>query len=281
MDYGRGLSERNVIVFGASRGIGFNIASHLIAKGSNVSISSGNINNLNMAFDALKKQYPAAQNISKLRADLYSHSTLEAELAPLRQCDAFDAVVISSAVLGPSGDFAQTSIAQWVDTFHVNVFGPAALVHYFLQCELLRKNGKIIFISGGISGPDPHFISFSSTKHALNGFAYSLAHQLAEREIWANSVLPGSFHTQMNKTRIERGLENIGYDNFQLALSRINEDEADKYQKLYALMEFLCSAASDGIYARLISAQYDDWKNNVSRLKNKQDDLYTMIRKKN
>jgi NAD(P)-dependent dehydrogenase (short-subunit alcohol dehydrogenase family) len=273
------LRGKKIILFGASRGIGFNIASHLLSKGSEVTISSGNEANLNAAQQELGKQFTFAK-VSKIQADFNKPASLDTALNPLLKQGAFNAVVISSAVLGPSGDFTKTDLEYWRYTFDVNVFGPIFLVHYLLRHNLICKNGKIIFLSGGISGPDPYFISFSSSKHALNGFAYSLAYQLAKKDIWVNSILPGSYHTDMNKTRIARGLDNIGSDNYLLALSRVKEDETAKYHKLYSLMEWLCSPLSDGIYGRLISAQYDDWQNHAERLKDERDELYRIVRKK-
>ncbi len=281
MDYGKELSNKKNIIFGASRGIGFNIASNLVLKGSDVIISSGNDGNLNIALSALKSAFPLAKNLAKIRVDLNSTQLLETDLSPLLELGyPFDSIIISSGILGPSGDFAKIDLSEWLNTFNINVFGSAKLIHYFLKNNLIRKNGKIIILSGGISGPDPYFISYSATKHALNGFAYSLSHQLSKQSIWINSVLPGSYNTAMNQNRIERGPENIGHDNFQLSLSRIGEDETLKYQKLNSLIEFLCSSGSNGIYGRLISAQYDDWQNNINRLKNEQDDLYRIMRTK-
>jgi short-subunit dehydrogenase len=280
MDYKEELSNKKVIVFGGSRGIGLNIASHLIAKNSDVCVSSGNEDNLNTALNDLKKKFPSAKNIYKIFIDLSEYGLLDAALSPLLKHE-FDSIIFCSAVLGPSGDFAKTDLVDWFNTFNVNIFGCAKIVHYFLKNNLIRKNGKIIVMSGGISMPDPYFISYSATKHALNGFIYSLSHQLAKKNIWVNSVLPGSFNTRMNEIRIERGAESIGIDNFKLSLSRINKDETKQYQKLHHLVEFLCSSISDSVYGRLISAQNDDWQNNIERLKNEKDDLYKIIRKNN
>lgn len=275
------LVDKKIIIFGASRGIGFNIASHLITNGSDVTISSGNEENLNSALLDLKEKFPNSQNISKITVDFSQYTSLDESLSPLLDIGyVFDTIIISSAVLGPSGDFAETKFEDWLDTFDVNVFGCAKLIHFFLENNLIGKNGKIIIMSGGISSPDPYFISFSATKHALNGFAYSLSHQLCDKGIWINSVLPGSYHTKMNEIRIERGPKDIGKDNYELAISRINDDETEKYEKLYNLIDYLCSSSSNGIYGRLISAQYDNWQNNIERLKDQDDDLFKIIRKK-
>ena len=280
MDYGKGLKGKKAIIFGASRGIGLNIASHLLGHGTHVTISSGNETNLDKAYDQLSAQPVETSDLSKIAADLSKYETLDKQLKPLNERGPFDVVVLSSAVLGPSGDFASTDFDDWVNTFQVNVFGSAKVVQYFLEHRLIERNGKIIVLSGGISGPDPYFVSFSSTKHALNGFAYSLAHQLCKQEIWINSVLPGSYHTRMNELRIERGPESIGADNHKLALSRVDDDDSEKYRKLNGLMDFLCSAEADGIYGRLISAQYDGWQDHIEQMKDPRNDLYKSIRTK-
>ena len=278
MDYSKDLIGKKIIIFGASRGIGFNIASSLLAKGADVIISSGNENNLNDALLRLKQKHPT-KNVDKVIADLSNHETLDDALSPLLN-QKFDAMILSAAVLGPSsGDFSKTDLEDFISAFNVNLFGNVKLVHFFLEKNLLHKNSKILIMSGGISSPDPYFIAYSSTKHALNGFAYSLSYQLSAREIWVNSILPGSYNTDINKTRIERGPESVGITNFRISLARANEDDTEKYQKLNQLIEFLCSSSSNGVYGRLISAQYDDWENNVERLKSDKDDLYKIIRK--
>lgn len=277
MDYGSERREKRIAIFGASRGIGFNIASHLLEKGADLTITSGNADNIHAAFAELSARFPTAK-LTEMVVDLENYTSLDQALSPLSE--PFNAIIISAAVLGPSGDFSETDFAEWVKPFNVNIFGAAKLVHYLLKQNLLRENGKIIILSGGISTPDPYFISFSATKHALNGFTYSLSYQLAEKNIWVNSVLPGSYHTRMNETRIARGPESIGQANYAVALSRIQEDDAAKYQKLNALIDFLCSHSANGVYGRLISAQHDDWQNNLERLKNENDELYKIIRKK-
>jgi 3-oxoacyl-[acyl-carrier protein] reductase len=281
MDYGAELRGKKIIVFGASRGIGFNIAVYLAGRGGEVVISSGNKTNLHASFMLLKKQRPSAQHLSHIRVDFSCQDSLEADLNVFKeQGQPFDVIIFSSGVLGPSGDFAQVDFAEWTDTFNINLFGPIKLIQYFLKNGLIRKNGRVICLSGGISGPDPYFIAYSATKHALNGFAYSLAYQLFKKEIWVNSILPGNYNTGMNQERIELGPEKIGQENYKISLARLNEDDGPKYEKLYALIEFLCAPAADGIYGRLISAQYDDWQNHVKRLKDERDELYKIVRKK-
>lgn len=280
MDWGEELRGKKIIVFGASRGIGFNIAVYLAGRGVEVVISSGNTTNLQAAFTLLKKQCPSAHHLDRIRVDFGRQETLEADLNTLKeQGQSFDAIIISSGVLGPSGDFAQVDFAELTDTFNINLFGPIKLIQYFLKHGLIRKNSRVICLSGGISGPDPYFIAYSATKHALNGLAYSLAYQLFKYEIWVNSILPGNFNTGMNQDRIERGPEKVGQENYKISLARLHEDDGPKYEKLFALIEFFCAHAADGIYGRLISAQYDDWQNHVERLKDERDELYKIVRK--
>ena len=222
------------------------------------------------------------ENLNTLLLDLADYESIHENLkTTINLKTPFKALVFSSAILGPSGSFYNTNLFEWTKTFHVNSFAPAYIIQFFLQNNLLCKDSKIIILSGGISGPDPFFNSFSASKHALNGFIYSLSYELANKNIWVNSILPGSYHTRMNEQRIQRGPDNIGSENYKIALSRKYENDEIKYQKLNNLIEFLCSPSSNGIFARLISAQYDCWEDNVDRLKNKDNNLYKIIRTKN
>ena len=146
--------------------------------------------------------------------------------------------------------------------------------------HLINDNAKIIFISGGISAPDPYFTSFNASKHALNGFANSLSEQLYNNKIWVNSILPGSYNTKMNKIRIMRGPKQIGRENYKIALSRVNQNEEILYKNLNELIFFLCSDRSNEITGRTISAQYDNWKKNIKFIKNNNNNLYKIIREK-
>lgn len=270
---------KKIIILGGSRGIGLQVSKHLLRQGYDVVISSGKQKNLQSAIVALKTEIKSVKHPRSLLLDLSDVKTLNTQLETLNEFHGgFDGVILNAATLGPTGEFEKLRFDEWISAFNVNLFGHVKCLQFLLANSLLNRNSRIIAMSGGISAPDPRFTSFSSTKHALNGFCLSLAHELHTKEIWVNSILPGSFHTKMNEARIERGPDSIGQQNYELCKSRIFEKEEPKYQKLFNLIDWLCSKESEGVFGRLISAQYDDWINNSERLRDSGDTLFKIVR---
>ena len=148
----------NIVIFGASRGIGMQIASNLLKIKHNILISSGNKLNLDKAFEKLREQSSYKNNLQSILLDFEDHNSISKNLLPILKLNQmFNVLIFSSAVLGPSGCFSDVDIIDWKKTFNVNVFGPASVIQFFLKYNLLERNSKIIILSGGISSPDPFF----------------------------------------------------------------------------------------------------------------------------
>ncbi len=67
----------NIVITGSSRGIGFGLASAVLARGRRVLISSRSTENLELALEELKTNHPGAPVFS-LRCDVTVLSDLEA-----------------------------------------------------------------------------------------------------------------------------------------------------------------------------------------------------------
>ena len=179
----------NILVTGASRGIGKAIAENLITLGQNVFVSARN-EELLMEY----KNYcvcDLANGIEKL-----------GEYIKANEID----VLVNNA-----GEYIYSAIEnmtyeQIEHITKVNFEAPMYLISKAIPYMKLKKWGRIINI-GSISGVmgEANASLYSATKSALFGATKALALELAEYGITVNTINPGWVDTEMGNSSAEDG----------------------------------------------------------------------------
>ena len=182
--------RKNIVVIGASRGIGRETVKEL-SKNHNVLALSRNIAKLKSL------QSECDINIGEL--DLTSE-TMKAELTGLivSNFNKVD-VLINNAGYLVNKPFLETTLEDIRKTFETNVFG------LILSCQaiipLMKGSGHIINIGsiGGVQGSVkfPGIGVYSSSKAAVTGYTECLAEELKETNIQVNSLALGAVQTEM------------------------------------------------------------------------------------
>ncbi|MCM1991426.1 SDR family NAD(P)-dependent oxidoreductase [Oceanirhabdus seepicola] len=117
-------------------------------------------------------------------------------------------VLINNAAIGDSGSVCELPIDKFRETFETNVFSTLELTQLALQNMILKKSGRIIFISSlsGIS-PVPFLSPYSSTKFALECIASCLNKELKilkKVNIPIVLIEPGAYATGFNQKNISK-----------------------------------------------------------------------------
>ncbi len=225
------MTERTLII-GGSTGIGKKIAAHLLAQGHEVIISSSSEGKLTQASDTLE-----GDKLYALRCDVTRASDvveLAAKLARERLVPR--TVIVAAAILGPVGKFGENDFAQWRRAIEVDLIGNAAAVHAFLPLLLAQERPKLIlFGGGGAAYSRPMHTAYATAKTGMVRLAEILADEY-KGQLDVNIIAPGAHLTPMWDT------ETHDKPPAQWA------DDA----KLFALIDWLVSPASDGISGRFI-----------------------------
>ena len=180
---------KNIIITGAGRGIGHEVAMQLAGAGHQVLAISRNI----------PQDLINAENITCLSVDITEEDDLKKVSdfvsTAWKQVDA----VIHNAgalILKP---FAETSVQEFEDIYKVNVFGVVALTKVVLP--FLVKGSHVVSISsmGGIQGSVKFagLSAYSSSKGALITLSELLAEEYREQGIAFNVLALGSVQTEM------------------------------------------------------------------------------------
>ena len=184
------MTNKVLIVTGASRGIGRATAQYLLQQSHNVVVVARS----EAPLQSLQEEYP--RQVAVLAGDFSDPSlgTKAVELATSRW-GCLDGVVVNHGTLGTVGKIADASTQEWSAAFNVNFFSAVALVQAALPL-LRHSRGRIVLVSSGAAVTAYRtWGSYGSSKAALNHLALTLANE--ETQVTTVALRPGVVDTQM------------------------------------------------------------------------------------
>ncbi len=192
------MSERRVLVTGASRGIGRAVAVHMAAAGCDVTLgwhaSEGAAN------EALAEAADAGPGDARLlRFDVSDREGCAAVLeADLAEHGPFWGVV-SNAGVTADAPFPGMSGEAWDRVLRTNLDGFYNVLRPVVMPMVRARQGGRIVVMSSVAGLVGHRgqTNYAASKAGLIAAARSLAQELAKRKITVNSVAPGFIETDM------------------------------------------------------------------------------------
>ena len=180
------LRDRNVVVTGASTGIGRATALLLARKGANVWAAARDDKRLD---DLAAEQ----ANIIPVHADLTVESDRAALVAACPQVD----VLVNNAGIGWHGLVEDMSMDKVRELFELNVFALIELTQCVLPGMLQRRRGHIVNI-GSVAGmvASPAETVYSATKFAVMGLTDGLRREVRGRGVQVTLIAPGPIKTE-------------------------------------------------------------------------------------
>lgn len=171
------------LITGASGGLGLALAKQVLAQGHQLVVTSRNPQSM----ADLQAQYP-----NQLVAEALDITNVAEIKAFATQHQAFDVIVNNAggAVIGAMEEMTDTDINQQLA---LNLLAPIHLTRAFLPAMRQQKSGKIVYITS--IGGRTSFAGgsmYHAAKFGLEGFAETLAQEVAEFGIQTIIVEPGS-----------------------------------------------------------------------------------------
>lgn len=269
----RKLAGKNVLITGASRGLGRAIAEHMWREGANLLLVSRTGTQWNE---------PGApdQTARCFAADLAGSDAPEQIMGEARRLwQRLDVLVNNAAMSGPLGPFADSPPDLWRLTLSVNLLAPVELCRLAVPWMREGGGGCVINISGGgATSPLPNFSAYGTSKAALVRFSETLAIEVASGGIRVHCVAPGVMKTALLDNVLAAGPERIG----AIEHGRLTAQAASgalSTEPGARLCVFLASKESEGISGKLISAVWDPWENLSRHVEDlRSTDIYTLRR---
>lgn len=181
------LSEKVVIVTGASSGIGAATARALAPLGCKLTLAARSTDRLEALADELGRDA-----VLVLPTDVTVGAQVvrmvEETVARFGRVD----VLFANAGIYIPGQVAEGDPDAWATLMDVNIDGVLRGVHAVLPHMMAQKSGDIL-VTSSISGfVDIHWEPvYSASKHAIQGFVHTLRRQVAGHNIRVGAIAPG------------------------------------------------------------------------------------------
>jgi 3-oxoacyl-[acyl-carrier protein] reductase len=190
----RKLKNKVAVVTGASKGIGASIAKHFAAAGAKVVV---NYASSKEGADSVVKEITDNGGIAiAVQADVSKEADVTRLFEETSKAFGTLDILVNNAVSQGYAPIEQISVADFHQSFDVNVLGPILTIQAALKL-FGDKGGNIINISSGASKyPLPSASLYSATKAALDAFTIALSKELGASNIRINSILPGATETE-------------------------------------------------------------------------------------
>lgn len=240
-----------MLVTGGSMGIGLEVSRELARRGAQVIVAARGIDAVRASVAAL-----AGSGHDGVGLDASDPDSWTDAIATIDAGGPLHGLVAAAGVLGPIGALEDLDPAELRTTIEINVIGTMLALQHAIP-RLRRSGGRAVTVSGGgATAPLPRYDAYAASKAAVVRLTENVA---ARKEIELNAVAPGFVVTRMHDQTIRAGPQAAGPEYHERTRAQL---EAGGFPAAEAaeLVCFLLSDRAAGISGRLLSAQWDPWR---------------------
>lgn len=199
---------KNVLITGASGGIGSALAAAFAQKGYGVALHY--YSNSQAAQSSVEKILAAGGRAAAFCADLSKEDQVEALFSAAEERFGRLDVLVNNAGIAWTGLLTDMSLEDWNRVFAVNCTGVFLCCRRALPAMIREKRGSIVNISSmwGQVGASCE-AAYSASKAAVIGLTKALAKEEGPSGVRVNCVAPGVIDTPMNGKLTEEDLQSL------------------------------------------------------------------------
>jgi NAD(P)-dependent dehydrogenase (short-subunit alcohol dehydrogenase family) len=192
------MDAPTILVTGSSSGFGLLLTQRLLHQGYTVFATMRHLEEGNAESAAQLRHFAQTQPgvLRLLELDVTDETSVTAAVAEVsRQAERLD-VVKNNAGIGGAGYTEAFSVAQFQQTFEVNVFGIQRVMRAVLPTMRAQRSGLIVYISS-LQGRIviPFAGAYTASKFAVEGLTESYHYEVAPFGVDVVIVEPGGFLT--------------------------------------------------------------------------------------
>lgn len=192
-----GLRDRNVLITGGSKGVGFACARVFRAEGARIALVSRSRANLDAACRSLGETYTVAADLIDAAAAAAMVERVEAQFGPID-------ILVNSAGAARRTNAEELTPASWRAAMDAKYFSYINVIDPVVKLMAARGHGAIVNIIGnGGKIPSPIHLAGGAANAALMLVTAGLANAYAARGVRVVGLNPGLTNTE----RVAEGLK--------------------------------------------------------------------------
>jgi short-subunit dehydrogenase len=226
------LKGKNILVVGATGGIGSSVAKQLAASGANIFLAGRNAEKLAAVATDLK--VPPEKTFS---VDIsVPEQVMELKESFFKVYSTID-ILINAAGVGIIKPMETLTEADFLRSLNYNLYGPFLLVKVFLPAMKEVKKGLIINIPGVLGKtPMAGAAAYSASKYGLLGMMQSIREEVKRTDIRITNIFMG-------------GVDSPFWDTIDLRVQREKMIQAEEAAKA---IWFLCQQPASGVVSEMV-----------------------------
>jgi len=189
-------APRNILITGASSGIGEGLARHYAAPGIGLALTGRNANRLADVAAACRAE---GADVLAQPVDVTNFQTMEEFFGAAEKRWPLD-LVFANAGIGPSTSCQSDPAAISRQIINVNVGGVLNTIHPARKVMAPRKRGQIAIMSSlAAYVPTPGVPAYGASKAAVKSLGLALRAEAAADSIGMTVICPGFVHSRITK----------------------------------------------------------------------------------
>jgi NAD(P)-dependent dehydrogenase (short-subunit alcohol dehydrogenase family) len=225
----RKYNMSTVMIVGATRGIGLELAKQYAAEGNTVIACARDTSHAGQ-LDALSSN---SANISIEQLDISDPASIEAASANIGSGAIDTVIVVAGAKGGDRQSLDDLDIAEWHSNLNTNTIGPALVARAFKPNLLASGKGNFMILSsqlGASTWPFGGMYIYSTTKAAVGKVGKILSLDWAQDPIIVSVMHPGWVQTDMGGEQAEITAEESASGIRSVVAGLTKEDSGNFYK---------------------------------------------------
>lgn len=233
------LKHKNILITGASKGIGQGIADYAMQMGAMVAV---HYNSDKEAAEALVNKYPETQS-KVFHADLsQTQDVINLFENVVKEFGTIDTIILNAGVFLKHSSKSDLDdwLSVWKSTIAINLDAVGILTKLGIDHFREHNGGRFIYIGSRavFRGETEEYLAYAASKGGLTSLARSVARSFGKENIKSFVIAPGFTRTQMAESFINTyGEERV--------LNEIALNELTKPSDLAPLVALMCSGQMD------------------------------------